>query len=103
MARQLRSADTLLATAVQTAIDALTLTPADSGAVKLAHSYATAIDAADEPADMLDRLGPKLLAALEALGATPRARAVRKGGASAPVASKLDELRARREKRAGAN
>lgn len=51
---------------------------------------------------VLSDLGPKLLAALEALQLTPRARtAVMKGGngGSAP-ASPLDELRARRAARA---
>lgn len=103
MAPRRRPAGTLLAPAVQEAINALKLAPEDAGAVQLAHSYAKAIDEAGEKADMLDRLGPKLLACLESLGATPRARATRGGGASAPVASKLDELRARRAKRAGAN
>jgi hypothetical protein len=46
-------------------------------------------------------LGPKLLAALEALQLTPRARAAAmKGGAAGePAKSPLDELRARRARR----
>lgn len=45
-------------------------------------------------------LGPKLLATLLALGMAPAARGKDGGGPVAPVASKLDELRARREARA---
>lgn len=48
-------------------------------------------------------LGPKLLAVLASLGMTPAGRGVKGGaqGGPAPVASKLDELRARRERRPG--
>lgn len=66
-----------------------------------------AIDPADTAAlDALDRirdalaehsvasdLGPKLLAALSALGATPAARAARKGGTGAPIAGRLAAIR----------
>ncbi len=48
----------------------------------------------DIVAELLDKLGPKLLAALESLGATPAARARIKGGRSpdAPQ-SRLAQLR----------
>lgn len=45
-------------------------------------------------------LGPKLLAALTALGMTPAGRGAKGGTQVGPVASKLDELRNRREQRA---
>lgn len=47
---------------------------------------------------VLDSLGPKLLAVLEALGATPRARAARKGGAGggSNVPGKLAAIRGSR-------
>src|SRR5258708_32494072 len=57
--------------------------PADSAAVKLAQRYAAAIDDADNRAEALERLGPRLLAVLEALGATPAARAKLKEGRAA--------------------
>ena len=78
---RLRPVDTLVSPDVAETLRNLPdLTDADAAAVKLARLYAAAIDACDTP-DALDKLGPKLLAALEALGATPRARASRKGGA----------------------
>ncbi len=137
MARQRQLANTLLAPAVQKAINALTVAPEDAGAVQLAHSYARLIDDAaplakyhdplrkiaagldpddSAAADAFNKirtalsehsvasdLGPKLLATLTALGATPASRAAKGGQSGAPVTSKLDELRARRAKRAGAN
>lgn len=56
---------------------ALSNTPADAAAVQLAKQYAAAIDASEagRRAEVLERLGPKLLSALDALGATPRGRA----------------------------
>jgi hypothetical protein len=74
------------------------LLPRDSGAVALAKQYAAAIDA---DGDVLDALGPKLLAVLVQLGMTPAGRGAKGGAPDGPVASKLDELRARREQRAG--
>jgi hypothetical protein len=67
----LQSADELFAAAVATTLSALALTEADTAAVRLARRYATAIDNGGDLAD----LGPKLLACLTALGATPAARA----------------------------
>lgn len=108
--RRLRPADDLISPVVAEALSNLPdLTPADTAARHLAGRYAAAIDQASgvdvdrigdalDPDDMTGRqmlarlarqveaqavlgeLGPKLLAVLEALGATPRARAVRKGG-----------------------
>ncbi len=87
----LRDADELMATAVAATLDALDLTEADTAAVRLARRYAAAIDD-DEAA--LDVYGPKLLAVLEALGATPAARARLKGGKPADAKpSRLAQLR----------
>ncbi|RKF24132.1 terminase small subunit [Micromonospora globbae] len=93
---RLRSADALISPDVAETVAKLPdLTEADAAAVKLAKRYAAAIDQAgpDDAAEVLDRLGPKLLAALESLGATPRSRAARKGGASVPGQGKLQALR----------
>lgn len=89
-----------LAGAVSGAIENLDLRPEDGAAVRLATRYAEAIDAATEPeerAQALDRLGPKLLAALAALGMTPQARAALGKGGATGVTSKLEALRARRQ------
>lgn len=90
-----------LADAVDRAITALTLTPADAGAVQLARQYAATIDAADNRADALEKLGPKLLTTLEALGATPaaRARVTKAATGKAPV-SQLGKLRDARHRKA---
>jgi hypothetical protein len=70
--------------------------PCDAVLVALAETYARRIDA--EPAQ-LAKLGPLLLAALDALRMTPRSRATPtgkgRGDAGQPV-SPLDQLRARR-------
>lgn len=97
----LRDADDTLTAAVATTIHELGLDDVDSAAVALARHYAEAIDAGhcdDCDADTsLDTLGPKLLAALDALGATPAARSkLRKGGAPSDGPSRLDQLRAAR-------
>lgn len=86
-----------LVTAVRKAVGALETAPVDQGAAQLAITYARAIDAGGD----LDKLGPQLLAVLEALGMTPRARAaVAKGGPSGNAsANPLDELRKRRAAR----
>lgn len=86
--------------AVEATVAALPLKPQDEAAVALAVRYAAAIDDGDGD---LARLGPPLLAALTALGATPAARAaIVRGGApdERPTASPLDELLARRAARA---
>lgn len=86
-----------LLNAVRAAVESLDLTPADQGAVQLALTYADAIDAG-EP---VEKVGPPLLNALEALGMSPRARAALTKGvkSDSPIASPLDELRARRAAR----
>ena len=87
-----------LADAVTAALENVKTTPADGGAVRLAGVYAAAIDA--DPSQV-GKLEPGLLAALEALGMTPRARAAiaGKGAKDAPSGSRLDELRQRRRAR----
>lgn len=83
--------------ALETAIGAVELKPVDEAAIALARAYASAIDLDTEE---LSKLGPKLLAALESLLLTPRARAaVVKGAPDEPRTSPLDELRQRRRKR----
>lgn len=83
--------------------DAPTL-PRDVAAIALVRRYAHLLDAvrgADGEADVYDRLGPKLLAALTALGMTAAGRGAKGGGQGVgAVASPLDELRARRAARA---
>ncbi|HEX7038674.1 MAG TPA: hypothetical protein VF202_01015 [Trueperaceae bacterium] len=80
MARHLQPADRLLTPAVNATLKHLDLAAADDAAVVLARKYAAAIDAGTD--ETLNDLGPKLLAVLESLGATPRARAaLQKGGA----------------------
>lgn len=128
--RGLQSVDRLLAPAVTEALDVVELEAEDAAAVKLAERYAREIDQADAAAAHADRvlrevgddpellelvsalkaklaartavsdLGPKLLAILDALGATPKARAVaRKGGAGR--GGKGGSLAALRASRAG--
>ena len=87
------SSDQLVEAAVAETIDALTLAPEDAAATRLARRYAAAIDAAEDPQEAMEKLGPKLLAVLEALGATPRSRAASK---PATPAARLEALRAAR-------
>lgn len=88
----LRDANDLLLPQVRHTIAQLELRPEDSAAATLAERYAAAIDA--DPEQLRD-LGPKLLACLVELGATPRARATSgKGGASG--GGRLAQLRAAR-------
>jgi hypothetical protein len=98
---KLRDADDLLLSAVKKTITELDLDDMDAAAVELAEQYATAIDASYcdkcEADSSLDTLGPKLLAVLESLGATPVARSkIRKGVASGDGPSRLSALRAAR-------
>ncbi|WP_410669141.1 hypothetical protein [Amycolatopsis sp. cmx-4-68] len=86
---------------VATALAQLPAEQRDSAARELAELYALQIDC--DP-DALETYGPKLLAVLDALGLTPKARAVatKGGGADEPAAGKrnpADELRARRAAR----
>jgi len=62
---------------VEAAIAALPLGPGDAAAAHLARAYAAALDRprlVAERDDALDRVGPKLLLALAALGGTPASR-----------------------------
>ena len=126
---KLQDAADLLAPAVDAALGALVLAREDHAAAQLARAYARQIDEAlraeflarqaleqtEDPMarayiqelaakvaakELFDRLGPKLLAVLESLGATPAARARLKGGKipDAPE-SKLDKLRKARSSR----
>ncbi len=93
----LRDASTLLQTAVTETIAALELTDKDAGAVRLAVEYAQTIDLSCSSPEMLDKLGPKLLAVLEQLGATPAARARMKTAKPADARpNELAKLRAAR-------
>lgn len=81
-------------------MDSLTdaeLLPRDGAAVRLAQRYAAELD--DGDGDTVDRLGPKLLAVLTALGMSPAGRGVKGGNGGDGVRSRLDELRERRERR----
>jgi hypothetical protein len=90
-----------LSDSVDAALTEATTEAQDGGTVMLARYLAAAIDEAPDPIAALERLGPKLLAVLEALGMSPRARATAaKGATGGPVGNPLDELRARRHRRA---
>lgn len=95
---RIRSVDTLMSAAVAETVANLDLSAEDVAAVRLAQRYAAAIDAAgaDDLVVVLDRLGPKLVAVLDALGATPRARATLAKVPAPPVDSKLSALRSAR-------
>ncbi|MEC3975095.1 terminase small subunit [Amycolatopsis sp. H20-H5] len=94
----LRDVAGLLVTAVAETVAGLEISPEDRAVVKLAAAYAEQIDDADpaERADVLEKLGPRLLAALDALGATPKARAAAKGGGARAGGGKLAAIRAAR-------
>jgi hypothetical protein len=99
-----------LADDVRTGITALgDLDPRDKACAALAVSYAEHIDDpqdwGDVQRDPLAELGPKLLAALAALGLTPAARKNIVSDKVEPVARKspLDELIARRAARGSAS
>lgn len=95
--------DTTAGPMEQSVRDALTARPAaerdprDTATAQLALTYARDIDtgAAD-----LAKVGPPLLAALEALRLSPRARTGGKGvTGDTPAAGQLDELRSRRARK----
>lgn len=89
---KLRAADDTLAYAVAATLNDLTLSPEDRGVARLAALYADQIDG--DPSQ-IEALGPKLLTALEALGASPRARAaIRKPPSSA--VGRLEAIRGAR-------
>lgn len=86
-----------LESAVREALTHVAAEKVDGGTVQLALTYAEEIDAGED----LKRLGPALLACLESMLMTPKARsAVVKGVKDdQPAKSPLDELRARRNAR----
>lgn len=96
--------DPPLAEAVVASLKAIPRKDVDAAAARLAHAYAAAIDAADDKADALAALGPKLLAALDALGMTPKSRSAIVQGEvhdkPSPRAASISKLRARQEARA---
>ncbi len=69
-----RDAGDLLRPRVVQALSRLQLEDCDEAAVQLAILYAQHVDTAEDPAAALIRLGPRLLAVLESLGATPAGR-----------------------------
>lgn len=81
---------------VTASLEALELDPRDGAARDLAALYAREIDG--DP-DQLDALGPKLLAVLESLGMTPRARTAATKGAPGVAVNPLDQLQRRRAER----
>jgi hypothetical protein len=93
---RVRSADDLIAPAVTQTIQMLPLAPEDHAAAALAQRYAAAIDSSDDPAGALEQLGPRLLAVLESLGASPKARAQITKGNTTGGQGKLAALRAAR-------
>jgi hypothetical protein len=123
----LQPVDRLLTPAVVETVENLELQPEDVALAKLAERYAREIDGAsaagaqadkvlrevgDDPElaelvgalkaklgarSAMENLGPKLLAVLDALGATPKARtSAGKGGAPRGTHSKLAAIRASR-------
>lgn len=91
----LRDASHLIGPALSETIRNLPTKPEDAAAIKLAETYARSIDGASDEPDVLRDLGPKLLAVLEALGASPRARAAlaAKETGDVPGSAALEALR----------
>lgn len=87
----------MLETVIREVIDAEPPAAQDAAVVELALTYACGIDAGGD----LSKLGPALLACLEALHMSPRARnAARKAVTDdKPVANPLDQLAGRRARR----
>lgn len=87
--------------AVRETLDEIALEPRDEAAAELARTYAATID---EHPDRLGDLGPRLLQVLDALTATPAARAkvtrlARPSIDARPETTPLDDLRAARARR----
>jgi hypothetical protein len=89
-----------LAGELATALKALQVDERDRPTVLLAMRYAAAID---RDSDLLDSLGSKLMTALVQLQLTPASRNTAGAGAQpkSPAVAALDELRAKRQQRAG--
>lgn len=85
-------------TQVEAALAAQPVEDRDAAAAALALTYARDIDAGGD----LAKLGPALLAVLEALGLTPRARKAVKIDGQQPSANPLDALAERRRARRAA-
>lgn len=99
--RRLRPADVTVAASVSETVEALDLKPEDVTATRLAMKYAEAIDAAatlgmDTAAGALERFGPKLLACLVELGATPKARSAALRPSAPQTGSQLAKMRSAR-------
>lgn len=95
---RIRSADDSMLAAVQRTIAALdgSLSVEDSAAATLAEVYARQIDS-ELPPEVLEKVGNRLLACLEALGATPRARSTIRKGVATGGQPKLSRLRSARQ------
>jgi hypothetical protein len=91
-----RPVDELLAPVVEETLAALELGEDGQAAAALARSYARVIDGARDQAWALRWIGPHMLAALEALQATPMSRRAAKPADRRP--SQLDQLRAVRRR-----
>ena len=96
----LRDASELLWPSVAETLTQLDLGSEHAAAKKLAQRYAQVIDEHRDQAYALRWIGPLLLDALEALGATPAARAALTKGAKPADApeNQLDKLRAARKR-----
>lgn len=81
-----RDASELIWPAVDATLRELDTKPEDAAARKLAECYAKTIDQARDQAWAMRWIGPLLLQALEALGATPAARAAMTKGVKTPDA-----------------
>lgn len=86
---------TSLLAAVEASLTEAKIGPVEAGAAELARRYAAAIDASEDPELTLEKLGPRLLAALIALGAPSPATAA-KATEEPKTLDPLAALRARR-------
>ncbi len=84
----------MLSQVVQEALNAQPVEDRDAATAELALTYARDIDAGGD----LAKLGPALLACLESLGMSPRARKAVKASEQ-PAANPLDQLAAARARR----
>lgn len=89
MATRLRNANSLIAPALTETLAELKLGSVDKAVIRLAERYAAEIDAGAD----LEKMGPRLLATLVELGATPAARARRKEQPAPRGGGKLQALR----------